>query len=314
MNWLIVILVFFLMAGLLYVLGVWQRKIEEETGRKTVAELREAKEYGTDKPLTQYPRIDAASCIGCGTCVAACPEDGVLGLVDGIARVIHGARCVGHGVCAEVCPVGAIVVGLGDVSSRSDIPVLDRSLETSAPGIFIAGELGGLGLIRIAIQQGTRAIDAIAAELHDEGPAPQGVADILIVGAGPAGIAATLRCVERKLAYVTIDQEDLGGTVRKYPRRKLVLTGPVDLPLHGRIKKSEFLKEELIEFWESVFQEHQLLVRSRVKLLGLQGRRGDFLAQTSTGPLRARRVLLALGRRGTPRKLGVPGEDLEKVL
>jgi thioredoxin reductase/Pyruvate/2-oxoacid:ferredoxin oxidoreductase delta subunit len=316
LNLITILAVCVALAGLLSLLWIWQEKIQEVRGKQVIEEIREAKSRGTDRALAQYPQIDAQACIGCGTCISACPENQVLGLVDGIARVIHGSRCIGHGLCEVACPVDALTVGLGDIASRPDIPVLSSSLETTVPGVHIAGELGGFALIRHAIKQGAQAMETIAQEtgrLKSPGLGDD-VADVLIVGAGPAGFAATLKAAEHNLHYRTIDQEDVGGTVRKYPRRKLTLTGPMDLPLHGRVRKKEFVKEELIRLWEKIIRDHRLRMESGVKFLGVDRRDGVLVARTSEGPIAAKRILLALGRRGTPRQLGVPGEDAEKVL
>ncbi len=307
------------LAALFVTLGLWQRKIGRARTAKAVEEIREADALSTRRPVSQHPQVDPLRCIGCASCVAACPEEGVLGLVDGIARILHGIRCIGHARCAEACPVGALVVGMGDISSRPDIPVLSESLESTVPGVYLAGEVGGAALIRHAIEQGARAVEDIARKVRGETgrgrewPGEQSVADVLIVGAGPAGISATLKAVERGLSYVTIDQEEIGGTVRKYPRRKLALTQPVDIPLYGRMKRSAYLKEELIELWEGIIRDFRLEIRPRVKLLGVERQGGLFVAKTSAGIARCRHVVLALGRRGTPRKLGVPGEESEKV-
>ncbi|HVY62880.1 MAG TPA: NAD(P)-binding domain-containing protein [Planctomycetota bacterium] len=315
MNVVALTLVGILLVAVLALLHRWQERIEAARRERILEEEREAQARGSSAPLAQHPQIDARSCIGCGACVDACPEEGVLALVDGVARVIHGARCLGHGLCADACPVGAVKIGLGELAKSPDLPALDGNLETSVPGVFIAGELGGLSLIKNAVEEGVRALDGIAADLRSEGGARGEVADVLIVGAGPAGFGAALRAIERRLRYVLIDQEaDIGGTVRKYPRRKLTLTAPMTLPLHGRVERREFLKEELIALWEGIVARHGVRLRGGTRFLGL-GREGDALvARTSTGAIAARRVLLALGRRGTPRRLGVPGEEAEKVL
>ncbi len=301
------------LAALLAVLAVWQRRIDRRHEAKVRAQLQDAKDRGADRPIAQYPQIDPQLCAGCSTCIRACPEDGVLGLVHGIAHVINASRCIGHGRCAAVCPLGAITVGLGDVVGRSDLPRLTDALESSVPGVFIAGELGGLALIRNAVTQGSDAIDAIAERVQSSSKV-EDVPDVLIVGAGPSGIAASLRAIERGLSYVMIDQDDIGGTVRKYPRRKLVMTQPVALPLHGMMKRTEYRKEDLIELWSNVASEHGVSIRTHTKFLETN-RDGDaFVSQTSGGPIRTRFVVLAMGRRGTPRRLGVPGEEHEKVL
>jgi thioredoxin reductase len=176
--------------------------------------------------------------------------------------------------------------------------------------------LGGLALIRIATEQGVQAVDAIAADLaeQDASDGDPDLLDLLIVGAGPAGLAAALRAKQRRLHYLVIDQDSIGGTVSKYPRRKLTLTGSLSLPLHGEVRKQEFVKEELVQFFEELVLRYELSIQPGVKLNEVHGHRNDFHVQTSQGSLRARRLLLALGKRGTPRRLGIPGEQLEKVL
>ncbi|HEX5135561.1 MAG TPA: NAD(P)-binding domain-containing protein, partial [Planctomycetota bacterium] len=301
-----------LLGILLVALGVWQRRIDRRERARVVSAIEEAKSLGADRPIGQYPHIDPLRCIGCASCTRACPEDGVIGMVKGVAHVVQAAKCIGHGLCAEACPVGAIVVGLGDLSARPDVPMLSDDLETTVRGVFIAGELGGLALIRNAIDQGVRGMEAVALRCREE--RGRADADVLIVGAGPAGLAASLKAKELGLSSVTIDQNDLGGTVRKYPRRKLVMTQPVELPLYGRIKRTEFVKEDLVGFWQHIVEEQRLAVREGVKFLGTRRENGRLVSETSKGPIATRCVLLALGRRGTPRKLGVPGEEQEKVL
>jgi thioredoxin reductase/Pyruvate/2-oxoacid:ferredoxin oxidoreductase delta subunit len=317
LNVLVVLGVFVVLIVVLALLNDWQRRIAEVHRENVVAEIREAERLGTGKPLAQHPQIDVQACIGCGSCIAACPEDEVLALVDGVARVVHGARCVGHGLCAVACPVAAVKIGLGDVTLRPDIPLLSERLETAVPGVYIAGELGGFALIRNAVAQGARAIDEIAADLEAAGERSRTsrVPDVLIVGAGPAGLGATLKAIERGLRYVTIDQEDIGGTVRKYPRRKLTITGQLTLPLYGKVGRTEFLKEEFIEFLEKdIIARFGLRIQTGVKFTGLAPVQGGLRVETSAGNIAARSAILALGRRGTPRRLGVPGEDAEKVL
>lgn len=291
---------------------------------RSLEERVNARSRGSAKARLQYPEVDLTRCIGCGTCVAACPEEGVLDVIHGQAQVVHGARCVGHGRCAEECPVGAIAITLGDLSQRDDIPAVDGDLRVvGSPGLYLAGEVTGFALIRTAIAQGTTAARTAAKDLEGSsngaqlaGDGRKGGArpDLLVVGSGPAGLACALEGKRLGLGVLVLDREGVGGTVAKYPRRKLVMTQPVEFPLHGRLGKTSYSKEELMELWERIVRQEGIAVRGGTTFEGLESRPGGgYVVATDTGPIEARSVCLALGRRGTPRRLGVPGEDLPKV-
>ncbi len=302
--------------GLLVMALLYQlyRRSELRRMQKDLEERREARDRGSHKAQLRYPQIDLSRCLGCGACVRACPEEGVLGLIHGQAAVLHGARCVGHGLCAKECPVDAITLTLGDLSGRKDIPAITSEYEVpDRPGLFLGGEVTGHALIRTAIGHGEAIADAVARRVETTGAGKNGVLDLCIVGAGPAGFSCSLQAKARGLNFVTIDQESFGGTVSKYPRRKLVMTQPVRLPLYGMLRGSSFEKEELMAIWTDLAKKHALPIRSGVEYKELERRNGHYVVKTSQGEIEARNVVLAVGRRGTPRKLGVPGEDLPKV-
>jgi thioredoxin reductase len=171
-----------------------------------------------------------------------------------------------------------------------------------------------MGLIRKAAEQGSQAIASIAGRLKDKKPAGFEW-DVVIIGAGPAGMGASLAASAAKLKYVTLEQEStLGGSVLHYPRGKIAMTAPLVLPLVGKVKFTEVSKEKLLEFWNGVVADHQLNVRFSERMSGIRAVDGGFEITTGTTSYRAAVILLAIGRRGTPRKLGVDGEDLPKVV
>jgi thioredoxin reductase (NADPH) len=271
----------------------------------------------SEGPKAQHPHIDANSCIGCATCTAVCPEGDVLAMLGGKAAIVNGYKCIGHALCADACPVGAITMVMASPSMSADMPALTFEFETSVRNLFIVGELGGLALIKNAINQGRDCIDTVASRMSALRAARSepGVYDVLIVGAGPAGISASLRGLEKKLNCLTIEQDEVGGTVAKYPRQKLVMTSPVELPLYGKFKKMELSKEALLAFWKDIQQRNPFKVQTGEKVDDIQrGEDGIFTITSSKGKYRARAVVLGLGRNGSPKKLGVKGEGLPKVM
>ncbi len=289
-------------------------------GRREDAALDAARRAGlkTDGPRAQHPHIDVDWCIGCGACVTACPEGDVLAVIGGKAALVQGHKCIGHGLCADACPVGAIEIVMASPSMTADLPALTPKYETSVENLFIAGELGGLALIKNAVNQGREVVDHIAVRIPALRRRPvlgDPPFDVAIVGAGPAGLSASLRAVEKKLRYVVLEAEEFGGTVAKYPRQKLVMTSPVELPIHGQFKKLEISKEDLIDVWRSAAAKAGLDVRTGEKVDDIRrDANGLFTVQTPLGQYRAWSVVMAIGRRGTPNKLGIPGEHLPHVM
>src|SRR6202171_2235965 len=258
--------------------------------KKSNEHARQAPEKGkifSSDPSSKHPHIDTNQCIGCATCTTVCPEGDVLAMLAGKAVIVNGHKCIGHGICAEACPVGAITMVMARLSMGADMPRMTEEYETSIENLFIIGELGGLALIKNAVNQGRDCVDYIMrrrAAAHV--PAPPGVSDVLI-----------------------------GGTVAKYPRQKLVMTSPVEFPMYGKFKKTELSKENLLAFWNMVLHraDFNCVTKAKVEQIA-KDEDGIFVVKTATNDYRARAVILALGKTGTPRKLGVPGEELAKVM
>lgn len=267
-------------------------------------------------PRAQHPHIDTAQCIGCQACTAVCPEGDVLAMLGGKAVIVNGHKCIGHSLCAEACPVGAIAMVLASPSVGASLATLTPAYETTIKNMFIIGELGGLALIKNAVNQGRDCVDTVVSRLSSAKSAGAiGIYDLLIVGAGPAGISASLRAAEKKLNYLTLEESEIGGTVAKYPRQKLVLTSPVEFPMYGKFKKTEISKEQLLEFWQNVLKRADFKCKTGEKVNNIvKAEDGNFVVTTGKGDHRARHVILALGKSGSPRKLGVKGEELPKVM
>jgi len=299
----------------LFFLRGYQKRLKEREAR-----AREAAERGklfSEGPRSQHPHIDTSQCIGCGTCTSVCPEGDVLAMLAGKAAIVNGHKCIGHSLCAEACPVGAITMMMASPSMGADMPYLTSENETTIKNLFIVGELGGLALIKNAVNQGRDCVDTISKRRAEGRPNPVGpdIHDVLIVGAGPAGISASLRAIENGLKHITLEQDEVGGTVAKYPRQKLVMTSPVEFPMYGKFKKMELSKEHLLAFWDMVLNRADFNVRTGEKVEDIKKEADDvFTVTTANNLYRSHNVVLALGRTGTPRKLGVKGEELPKVM
>lgn len=279
--------------------------------KKALLTLEDMAALGEVVPDTIHPKIDPHRCIGSGACMRACPEKDIIEVVHGQARLINALACVGHSACVTACPVDAIQLVFGTLQRGVDLPQVDANFQTSRPGLYVIGELSGMGLIRNAMRQGKEAAE------HVLGSTRRGDAsalDVLVVGAGPAGISATLRMLEGGLRVRMVDRESFGGTIRHYPRAKVTMTGTLDIPMFGKVSRRKMTKEQLVELWEKIRRQTDMPVETGVLVEGLQEEAASiWRIQTSKGTIRAANVFLALGRRGSPKKLDIPGEDLGKV-
>lgn len=297
--------VFFLSIVIYYV------RNQNKKSRIVAAKIEEAKKTGMYEPVSLHPVIDVGSCIQTGACIEACPEEDILGIVNHKATTVNASRCIGHGACFHACPTEAISLAIGTEKRGVDLPHVNPSFETNVPGMYIAGELGGMGLIKNAVEQGKQAIDNLVKTIDSNVEAEY---DLVIVGAGPSGIGASLTAKKHKLKFITVEQDSLGGTVFTFPRSKIVMTSAMELPLHGKVKLYETSKTELIELWNEVLTKNDIEIKENTKIDHIEKKKSQFIIQTAKGEtFTSRKVLLAIGRRGTPRKLGVSGESTEKV-
>jgi len=295
---------------IIFLFYFWKRASGQKTSQQVYDE---AVASGLTEPASMHPIVNHSLCLGCASCVKACPEQGknVLGVIKGKAHLINPTHCIGHGACKKACPFDAIELVFGTEKRGVDIPPVDDNFQSNVPGIFIAGELGGMGLIRNAVRQGVQAVDSIR-KLEGIGKGDQ--LDLVVIGAGPSGIAGSLAAKSHKLKFVTLEQDSLGGTISHYPRGKVVMTAPAELPIVGKMQFKETTKEVLMEFWENVVKKSGLEINDMARVESIEEQSYGFIVKTHNDEYKCRAVLLAIGRRGTPRKLGVPGEEQSKVV
>jgi thioredoxin reductase len=302
-------IVFLLCAAVVYIYLKKQRK----DSQVVEAKIEKAKKEGLFEPVSLHPHIDLNTCIKSGACVEACPEKDIIGIVNGRATLVNASECVGHGACFHACPVEAISLVIGTEKRGVDLPHVSENYETNVQGIYIAGELGGMGLIKNSVEQGEAAVKHIAASIQKQSREGEAY-DLVIIGAGPAGISASLTAKKLGLRFITLDQDSLGGTVFNFPRSKVVMTAPMDLPLYGKVKLYDTSKAELLEIWQDALGKNSISIREHTKVERIAPKGPYFAVRADSGEeFTTRAVLLAIGRRGSPRKLGIPGEGLEKV-
>ncbi len=271
-----------------------------------------AGESGVDAQGALHAMVRADVCVGCGACVSACPVPGAIRL-EGKLAIVEKALCQGHGECVRACPVNGILLTTGAAVQRIEAPDLDVHFQSNVPGLYIVGELGGRGLIKNAINEGRIAVEHITSRSRREEGGDPRMLDVVVVGSGPAGLSAGLEALRSGLRYAVLEQGDLSDTIFRYPRHKLLLAEPVSMPMYGDLWIADASKEALLKVWRAIIERTGLEVRSGHRVSAIAPIEGGFEVEAGDEVFRTRCVVLAMGRRGNPRRLDVPGESLPKV-
>jgi len=305
------IIIYTVVFALIFIIVYFYLRKQKKKSKIVAEKIAIAKQDGLFEPVSLHPVIDLGDCIQTGACIVACPEEDILGIINGKATTINASRCIGHGACFHACPTEAISLCIGTEKRGVELPHINYNFETNIPGMFIAGELGGMGLIKNAVEQGKQATESITKTIKNKHQAQY---DLLIIGAGPAGISASLTAKKYGLNSLTVEQDSLGGTVFTFPRSKIVMTSAMDLPLFGKVKLKETSKADLLDVWLRALQKNNIDIKENTKVENIEKEDDYFKVTTTNGDIiSSKTVLLAIGRRGTPRKLNIQGENLEKV-
>lgn len=274
-------------------------------------------------PSYPHPVVDPVLCIGCHACVDACPHD-VLAIVNGVSTPIARDQCMEDTGCTVECPTSPkaciVINGTKKIPPRK-VPNRNQRLMTNVPGVYMIGDVSGVPLIKNALNEGAQVIDYVVEDLRNQG-AGKAEYDVAIIGVGPAGLSAAALAKQRGLRYVALEQDKIVSTIQNYPAGKYVFFKPDTVDAKGGVplEGAGDQKEVILGWWTKSMMEHGIQVSEDESCKDIKLEDGAFRIVTEKGKLKeksaytARAVILAIGNRGTPMKLRVPGEEITMMI
>ncbi len=191
--------------------------------------------------------------------------------------------------------------------SYPELPVVSAAQESNIPGVYLIGEVAGTPLIKLGVNQGFAIVESLAGNLKAN-PAPEGAWDLVVVGGGASGFAAMMQARERGLRAVCLEAGRFASTVQNMTRGKILFSEPEHVPVQGGVWFAECTREELLARWEAQRQQAGLDIREHEQVTDIKRREGLLEVTSEKGQYRARKVILAIGKAGNPRKAGAEGE------
>jgi thioredoxin reductase len=281
-----------------------------------------ADRHGVARLQRKGPALGRLSfAVACRTCTDhrcfdACGFDAI-SLLENDEVKIDNQKCVGCAACFSACPNNVITMQdkpFTGADFKERIPATDLDGRTNIPGLWLCGEATGTALIKLAINSGRKAVECISKEIGSDLGGDGDILDVIVAGAGPAGLSAALAAKELALDFKVFDKGHFAQTIQSYPRHKVVMAEPMHIPLFGNLWLKDTTKEELIQQWQAIIEKTGLEIQGNEPVKDLKrGADGIFDVTTEKGKYRARHVVLAVGTRGSPRKLGVEGEVAGRV-